>query len=67
LVFDGKVYPQKIEDIEGEDDFTLVVVTSKADIEAWEAYNKAGGVEACNMVTKADIEAYKRYIKTNGL
>ena len=38
FVLDGKVHPQEIADVEGSFDFTLTIVTSKADIAAWERY-----------------------------
>lgn len=61
FVLDGKVHPKCIENIEGGDDFTLAIVTNKADIAAWEAFSKAGKDEACNKVTKADLAAWERY------
>lgn len=61
FVLDGKVHPKSVEDIEGGDDFTLAIVTSKADIAAWEAFCKAGKDEACNKVTKADLAAWENY------
>jgi hypothetical protein len=61
FVLDGKVHPQGIEEIEGGDDFILAIVTSKADIEVWEAFSKAGKDEACNKVTKADLAAWEHY------
>ena len=53
FVLDGKVHPQRIEEIEGGDDFILAIVTSKADIEVWEAFSKVGKDEVCKAITKA--------------
>lgn len=61
FVLDGKVHPQKIVDVDGSFDFTLAIVTSKADIAAWEAFSEAGKDDACNKVTKADLAAWEHY------
>ena len=67
FVLDGKVHPKSVEDIEGGDDFTLALVTSKADIAAWEVFREAGKDEACNKITKADLAAWERYQIINDL
>lgn len=67
FVLDGKVHPQKIADVEGSFDFTLAIVTSKADLAAWEVFSEAGKDEACNKITKADLAAWERYQIINDL
>ncbi len=67
FVLDGRVHLAKVGDCDRTDDFNLAVVTSKADISAWEAFCEAGKVENCNKVTKADISAWELYSKRQGL
>lgn len=67
FVLDGKVHLARVGYNESSEDFNLAVVTSKADIAAWEAFCEAGKVDACNKLSKADITAWELYSKRQGL
>lgn len=67
FVLDGHVHLAKVGDNENSEDFNLAVVTSKADMAAWEAFCEAGKVDACNKLSKADMAAWELYSKRQGL
>ena len=52
---------------EGEDDLVLIGVSTRQDIEKWEAFKVRGGVEACNTPSKNAKSVWQKFCKDIGV
>ena len=67
FIYDGNITLLYNTPYEGEDDLVLIGVSTRQDIEKWEAFKVGGGVEACNTPSENAKSVWQRFCKDIGV
>ena len=67
FIYDGNITLLYNEPYEGEDNLVLIGVSTRQDIEKWEAFKVGGGVEACNTPSKNAKSVWQKFCKDIGV
>lgn len=67
FVYDGEIALFDNSPCDGEEDLILVGVSTRQDIEKWEAFKSGGGVEACNKPNSRAKEIWQKFCKDIGV
>ena len=67
FIYDGNITLLYNEAYEGEEDLTLIGVSTRQDIEMWEAYKSGGSVEACNKPSTNGKAIWQKFCKDIGV
>ena len=67
FIYDGNITLLYNEPYEGEEDLTLIGVSTRQDIEKWEVFKSGGGVEACNKPSTNGKAIWQKFCKDIGV
>ena len=67
FIYDGNITLLYNKPYEGGDDLVLIGVSTRQDIEKWEAFKVGGGVEACNTPSKNAKSVWQKFCKDIGV